>query len=145
MPFQFPFASVLRFRESIEKREEVALQTIQLEIARVRRRIDELTDEMTRVWQKREKALQKAIQANRLQTMQIEINAVVEAKQKLSETLQTLKLQRDEQMKNYRTARRQRQILTDLLAQKKSAYEQEQTRREQKMLDDIVAVRWQRG
>ena len=48
MGFRFTFASVLRFREGIEKSEELALQKVQFEVARVRRRIDELTEDMTR-------------------------------------------------------------------------------------------------
>lgn len=145
MPFHFPLASVLRVRESIENREEVALQKIHLEVARVRRRIDELTDEMTRAWQERERALQKTIEANRLHALQVEINAAVEAKQILSETMQTLMRQRDAQMKIYRNAHSGRQMLTNLMAQKKSAYELEETRVQQKAIDDIVAARWQRG
>ena len=145
MPFHFPLASVLRLRESIEKREEVALNKIQLEVARVRHRIDELADEMARAWQEREKALQKTIQANRLQTMQVELDAATETKRILSETMQTLKHQRAAQMKSYQNAHRQRQMLTDLFAQEKRAYELEQTRRQQKVLDDIMASRWQRS
>lgn len=144
MPFRFPLVSVLRVRESIEKREEVALQRVQLEVARIRRRIDELTGEMAKSYQAREMALHQTIRANRLQTMQEEINAAAEAKQILADTLHTLQRQRDTQMKIYKTAHSGRQMLSDLLAQKKSAYEQEQMRIQQKRLDDIVASRWQR-
>ena len=56
----------------------------------------------------------------------------------------TLQLQRDTQMKVYRNAHSGRQMLTDLLAQLKSAYEQDQVRIQQKRLDDIIASRWQR-
>ena len=145
MPFRFPLASVLRVRESIEKREEVALQAAQLEVARVRRRIDELTDEMRSAWEKRERALKQSTQANHLQAMQVEINAAMEAKKVLVETLQTLRHRRDEQMKIYKNAHTGRQMLTDLMDQKKSAYEQEQVRAEQKTLDLIIAARWQRN
>ena len=145
MPFRFTLASVLRFRESIENREEVSLKRLQLEVRRVRGRIDELTDEMARAWQERERALEQTIQANRLQTVQLEINAAAEAKKILLETMLTLKCERDAQMKTYQVAHRGRQMLTDLLTQKRSEYEQEQARREQKMLDDVVAARWQRS
>jgi hypothetical protein len=36
-------------------------------------------------------------------------------------------------------------MLSDLLTQKKNAYELEQMRQQQKVLDDIVAARWQRN
>jgi flagellar export protein FliJ len=145
MPFKFSLASVLRFRESIEKREETALQAIQLEVTRLRRMMDELTDDMTRTWQDREKELQKTLPASQLQAMQAGIDAALEAKQILLEKIQTLVRQRDAQMKAYRTAHRERQMLSDLLTQKKNAYELEQMRQQQKVLDDIVAARWQRN
>jgi flagellar export protein FliJ len=144
MPFRFSLAPVLRVRESVEKRQETALHAAQLELARTRRRIDELTHEMARAWEKREQALRETIPANRLQTMQAEINAAVEARQTLQETSQTLKCDRDLQMKLYTAAHASRQIITDLLAQKKSAYLQQEVRAEQKMLDSVVAARWQR-
>jgi flagellar biosynthesis chaperone FliJ len=90
MPFKFSLASVLRFRESIEKREETALQAIQLEVTRLRRMMDELTDDMTRTWQDREKELQKTLPASQLQAMQAGIDAALEAKQILLEKIQTL-------------------------------------------------------
>jgi flagellar export protein FliJ len=144
VPFQFPLASVLRLRKSIERREEMSLKAALLELARVRRRIDELTDEMAKVFQDREKALRNSTTANRLQSMQVEINAAIEAKQILFETLQALKLQRDNQMKVYKAAHNGRQVLSDLLVQQKSLYDQEQLHRQQKQVDDMFAVRWQR-
>ena len=120
------------------------LQAVLLELARVRRRIDELTDEMAKACLERERELQNPITANRLYTMQVEIDAAIEAKQILFETLQKLTLQRDTQMKVYQSAHRGRQVLSDLLAKEKELYEQEQLRMQQKQLDDIFAARWQR-
>jgi flagellar export protein FliJ len=145
MPFRFSLASVLQLRKSIERREEMSLKTAQLEVARVRRRIDELTEEMAKASQERGRALQNSISANRLQSMQVEINAAIEAKQTLLETLQTLTLQRDMQMEIYRDAHRGRRVLTELRAQKRNLYEQEELRRQQKQLDEIFAARWLRS
>lgn len=145
MPFRFPLASVLRVRESVEKREEVALQKAHLEVAHVRRAIDELTAELERACDEREKALRRTIPASRLRAIEIEINAAVETKQTLLNSLETLRRRRDAQMKRYKTAHSERQMLTDLLAQQKSSYEHEQIRIQQKRLDDIVATRWQRN
>jgi flagellar export protein FliJ len=143
--FRFPLASVLRLRTSIERRAEMSLKATQLEVARARRRIDELTDEMAKACQDREKTLRISTPANRLLAMQLEINAAIEAKQILFDTLQTLKLQRDTQMKVYQTAHNGRQVLTDLRAQYRDLYEQEELRRQQKQVDDIFASRWLRS
>jgi flagellar export protein FliJ len=145
MAFRSALKPVLSVREIIEKREEVALKRAQLEVTRVRRRIEELTDELAKANLERDQALLKSVQANRLQSMQGEINAANETKQLLNDTLKTLKSQRDTQMKVYTTAHSGRRMLSEFLAQQKNQYEQEQTKVQQKRLDDIVATRWQRN
>jgi flagellar biosynthesis chaperone FliJ len=91
LPFRFSLASVLQFRKSIERRAEISLMSTQLEIARARHRIDELTDEMAKACQEREKDLGNFAPANCLQAKQAEISAAIEAKQTMFETVQTLK------------------------------------------------------
>jgi flagellar export protein FliJ len=145
MGFRFTLESVLRFREGIEKREELALQKIQREVARVRRRIDELTEGLAKADNEREHSLQSWIQAFQLKDLQNEIGAAVDARQVQLETLATLKSQGDEQMKVYQAARVNRRMLTDLQKQQREAWEQSQLRMEQKRTDDLFASRAQRG
>ena len=145
MGFRFTLASVLRFRESIEEREELALKKVEFELARVRRRIDELTQELAKASDERDAALQKSMEAFRLKNWQDEMNASSETKQILVETLATLKSQRDAQMLLYQAARVNRRTLTDLQKQQQGLWEQEQVRIEQKQLDDIFSSRLQRS
>ena len=145
MPFRFSLASVLRVRESIERREELALQRVEMEVVRVKHRIDELTQELARAGEARENALRNSIPAYDLQSMDAQMNAALDAKQILLDTLQTLQQQRDAQMKLYQVAYNGRQMLTDLLEQKKSEYKQEQDHAQQKRIDDLFASRWQRN
>lgn len=144
MGFRFSLASVLRFRESVEKREEIALQRAHLEVAKVRHHIDSVTAEITKALDARERTLRNSTPANQLQNLQVEMDAAVEAKRALTETLQTLNMKRDQQMNLYRIARGNRQMLSNLLDQQLSSWEQEQLRTEQKQLDDIFAARSQR-
>jgi flagellar biosynthesis chaperone FliJ len=85
------------------------------------------------------------MQACQLKDLQDEMNSAVVAKQTLSETLVTLKSQRDTHMKLYQAARVNRRMLTDLLEQQRNAWEQNQLRIQQKTLDDIFVARLQRG
>jgi flagellar export protein FliJ len=145
VPFRFSLASVLRVRESIERREELALQRVEMEVVRVKHRIDELTQELARAGEARENALRNSIPAYDLQSMDAQMNAALDAKQILLDTLQTLQQQRDAQMKLYQVAYNGRQMLTDLLEQKKNEYKQEQDHAQQKRIDDLFASRWQRN
>jgi flagellar FliJ protein len=145
MAFRFPLATVLRVRESLEKREERALQRIQLEMARVARRMEDLTEAMTQAYGARNQALQQAIPAGQLHTMLWEAQAAVEAKNALRITLQGLEEQRLKQMKVYLAAHREHETMINLFNEQRNAYEVEQTRAQQKYLDDIFIARRQRG
>lgn len=145
MGFKFSLASVLRFRESVERREALALQKAHLEVARVRHHIDKLTANIMETLDEREKTLRNPTPAHQLQYLQAEMDAAVDAKRSLSETLHTLNIKRDQQMNLYRIARGNRQMLSNLFDQQLNAWEQEQLRTEQKELDDIFAARTQRS
>lgn len=144
MTFQFSLSTVLRFRESVEKREELALQTTQLEIARVCRATDELAAKIAEKYSAIERAMQRSLQANLLQLMLSELNETVEERQDLLLKLEVLQQKRKVQLESYRTAHSGRRMLTDILTQQRNAYEQKQMRAQQKFLDDVFAARAQR-
>jgi flagellar export protein FliJ len=143
--FRFSLASVLRVRESIERSEELALQKVELEVARVQRQIEELSKELDKLVAAREQSLQQPTPAYRLREMQEGMDALVSAKQALAETLRDLREKRDAQLKRYQIAHNGRRMLTEMRSQQKEAYEQEQSRAQQKRLDDIFVARRQRG
>jgi flagellar export protein FliJ len=145
MGFKFSLASVLRFRESIEQREELALQKAQNEVERVRQRIDALIAELAKADKEQEEALLQSTEAYRLQDMQAGIQVAKEARQTLLETLETVKDVRDRQMNVFQTARSNREMLSDLRVEQRNAWEQDQARVQQKVLDDLFAARFQRG
>jgi flagellar export protein FliJ len=145
MAFRFTLASVLGVRESLERREELALTKIQLEMARVQHGIEKVNAELAEAQQMREECMRQPIPAAQLQTMLHAAGAATERKTKLLESLVVLERQRGEQMRAYQAARRARQVLSDLRAQHLEAWELEQARTQQKIIDDIFATRNQRS
>jgi flagellar export protein FliJ len=145
MPFQFSLATVLKVRESLEKREERALQKIQLEMAHVLRQIEELTEQIAKTHQAREQAMAQPIPASHLQTLLAQAQAAAERKIALFQALRTLEQQRDRQIKVYQQAHRDRETLTDMSNKQRDIYEQDQARAEQKTLDDIFMARRHRS
>jgi flagellar FliJ protein len=145
MAFRFPLATVLRVKEGLERREERALQRIQLEMARVAHRIDELTVAIEKAHAARNQVLQQAVPAGQLHTMLWEAKAAEDLKNALRITLQGLEEQRLKQMKVYLAAHREHETMINLFKEQRSAYEVEQTRAQQKYLDDIFIARRQRG
>lgn len=145
MGFRFPLSTVLRFRESVEKREELALQSIQLEIAGVRRHVDELTSKITQKYESVELAMQRPVQANSLQLMLDEVNDAIEERLNCLLALEVLQQERKVRLNSYRDAHSGRQMLTDIFTQQQNAHEQKQSRTQQKFLDDIFAARSQKS
>ena len=145
MAFRFTLATVLRVRESIERREERALQRIQLEMARVARQIEELNEALKKAYEAREQALRHAMSAVELQTMLYQAQATVAAKNALLLTLQKLEEQRLKQMKVYQAAHRDHETMINLFNEQRDMYEVEQVRAQQKYLDDIFMGRRHRS
>ena len=145
MGFRFPLATVLRFRQGLEKREELALKKVLLEIAQTRRRIEQLSADIARAEDERENALRRSITAFQLQSMLSEASAAIDRRRVLLESLVPLEQRRVQQMKAYQAAHRDRQMLSDMASRQRDAYEQDRTRAQQKMLDDVFASRAQRG
>ena len=145
MPFRFPLAAVLLVRENAELREERALQKIQQEIAQVSRQIEELDAEVASVHAVRNQAMLESIPAFELQSLLRRAEDAAKRKKPLLERMQVLLENRNRQMKVYQAARRDHETLTDMLEKQRESYEQEQTRKAQKLLDDIYVARRQRN
>ncbi|MGA7342231.1 MAG: flagellar FliJ family protein [Terracidiphilus sp.] len=141
MAFRFSLATVLRYRESIEEREERALQKFLLEIARIRHEIEQLTAGIAAKQQERYEAMQQPLPAFHLQTMLSEIDAALERRKALTALLEELERQRKKQMQIYQAAARDRKMLSDIFTRQRDAYEQERARTLQKFLDDIFVTR----
>ena len=145
MAFRFPLATVLRVKESIEKREERALQRIQLEMARVARQIEDIDEGLANAQRAREQAMRQTMPAGQLQTMLWEARSALESRKVLVQALQTLEQQRDKQLKIYQAAHREHETLINLKREKHEIYDLEQTRAQQKYLDDIFIARRHRA
>lgn len=145
MGFQFRLATVLRLRESLKKQEERALQRIQLEITQTTQEVEQ-TDEAIacarRSWQA---ALLSPTAAVHLQSMLSEECSLTSTRQVLMEKLERLTCERDKQLVRYRAAHRNYEALVNLSAEQLAAYEQQQARAQQKLLDDIFMARMRRG
>jgi flagellar export protein FliJ len=145
MAFRFSLATVLRYRDSMEKREELALKRVLMEIARTRLEIEHLTRQIARAQAAVEKTLEQPVSAAHLQSMVSEIDALFDRKKSLSESLAALERRRQLQMQAYQAAHRDRKMLSEMANRQRDAYEQERARREQKFVDDIFAARAQRN
>jgi flagellar export protein FliJ len=145
MRFQFSLATVLRLRESIEKREKLVLQGIQAEIANISQHIDDLTAFIAEARRAQEFAMRQPAPAGHLQTVLWECQVAAEKRALLHKQLTSLEKRRMEQMKIYEIAHSDREVLVTMRERQRRIWVLDYARRQQKQLDDIFSMRRHRA
>jgi len=144
MAFRFSLAAVLRYRESLERREELALQAILADMGRTVRQIERLTVELARANQALTKATAEPLPASQVQSMFRETESIAAQRKALIDSLAQLERRRRAQIAIYQAAHRNRQMLSDMASRQREEYDAEVVRRHQRSIDEIFAARAQR-
>ncbi len=141
MPFHFPLATVLRYRESIEQRERLALEKIQQEIAGIELQIRQTSDACLAAGKNRSAALAQGTSAAEMQSAYEYEKALELQGEILRVRLQDSKKKWQQQLAVYEAARRNRDTLEKLRQQQREVYIREQAKREQAAADDLFLSR----
>ncbi|MGB8010563.1 MAG: flagellar export protein FliJ [Terriglobales bacterium] len=141
MAFHFPLEAVLRYRESIEQREHLALEQIQQNIVRVEQRISQLEEDASAATHNRMADLAHGTRAAVVQSAYEYQKALEQQIQTLRALLQDLKIKWRQQLSVYEHARRNRETLEELRDQQLETYTREQTKRQQAVIDDLFLAR----
>lgn len=145
MAFQFPLAAVLRYRESLEQREYLALEKIQQDIVRLEGRIRQVESERSEASENRIRELARGTRAVALQSAYEYEKALEQEIERLRGQWQELKKKWRQQLAAYELARRNRETLEKLRERQRDAYTQEQSKREQAVIDDLFLARRNRS
>lgn len=137
MAFDFSLHSVLKVRTLVEEREERLLQLILQEVATTRHAIENTAQ---RLGEARQADSSRAFAATDLQARYAEVEQLRQARCDLESRLAKLEQLRDVQMAKYSAARREREMLTDMREQQREAYDQQQAKSEQSVLDDTFSA-----
>jgi len=141
MAFQFTLHSVLRARIIVEEREERLLQKILVEIAQCTREITRLDEEMVSVNKGREENVHQQTLGRTLHGQYGEMQELMRVRDLLVGQVERLEELKAMQLSVYNTARQNRELLTDMRATKREAYDTDLSRREQSVLDDNFIAR----
>jgi flagellar export protein FliJ len=141
MAFQFPLATVLRFRGIIEEREERVLQGILYEIAEISQALRRIDVDINSSNASRVSDRFKPSSGSQIHNSYAAIWELKQHKVELSADRAKLETLRDKQIGIYEAARRDREMLTDMKKDKRGAYQLEFARQEQKTLDDNYLAR----
>ena len=142
MAFRYPFQSILRLRQSLERQEEQRLLAIAANVARLRAQIEQWEDarrEMRRI------ASQELIAGSSGATLQfatLRDASAAKAQELLQRELVEAEKQRLQQLGVYQKARQKREIFERLRDRQKEIYNLAAARREQEQADDSFLTRF---
>jgi flagellar export protein FliJ len=141
MAFKFPLETVLRVRGIVEEREERMLQRILFEISQTLETLAHTDAEIAGSNASRCADILKPFIGLNLHASYGAVKELRRTKKDLEAQIEKLEQLRDQQRVVLEGARRNREMLTDIRAEKRIAYESEIARREQKTLDDNYIAR----
>jgi flagellar export protein FliJ len=141
MAFQFPLATVLRFRGVLEEREERMLQRILSEISQVQEIQARIDSQIADSDARRRAAVFKPFAGHDLHASYGEVKELRQRRKNLEEQIRKLEQLRDMQFIAYAAARRDREILSEMREEKRSEYDSDMARSEQKTIDDNYIAR----
>jgi flagellar export protein FliJ len=145
MAFKFPLAPVLRVRGIIEEREEGILQKILFDISQTFDALERIEVQIAESDAARLADILKPSFGRDLHASYGEVKDLKQRRKELEARIQKLEQARDVQLLIYEAARRDREMLTDMRQKKRTAYESDMSRSEQKTLDDNYNARRSRG
>jgi flagellar export protein FliJ len=141
MAFLFSLDTVLRVRGILEEREERLLQKILFEISQTLEALARTDAEIAGSDASRSTDLFKPVIGRSLHASYGALKELRESRNDLEGQIEILEKLRDRQRIVYEGARRNREMLTDIRAEKRCNYESDTARREQKTLDDNYIAR----
>jgi flagellar export protein FliJ len=145
MAFKFPLATVLRVRGIIEEREEGILQKILFDISQTFDGLERIETQIAESDAARLADIFKPSFGRDLHASYGEVGELKQRRKDLEARIQQLEQARDVQLLVYEAARRDREMLTDMRQKKRTAYDSDMSRSEQKTLDDNYNARRGRG
>jgi flagellar export protein FliJ len=141
MAFHFALDPVVRFRQSVEDREQAALEKIAGELAQLSEALESAKQKIQESEAARVADLCKPTIGLHVHASYGEVMHWKQRRKDLEGQLKQLEQARDMQLRVYEAARRDREILTNMHDKQRAAYESDRTRREQKTLDDQTLAR----
>ena len=145
MPRPFPLSAVLAIRQQKEEAEERALGAIGARVTEVRAAVARIEAELVRHGAERASELSATHLAAHHVAAGNRWKMLRETRANLLNGLQQLKSQRSESMARYLAARSDREMLTELRAKQRDAWNAELADREAKQIADLYAARLHRS
>jgi flagellar export protein FliJ len=141
MPFRFPLQALLHFRQSVEHQQELRLRAANQQVARVRHALEQLDGRIRQTQAVYSQYLAGGTTGAELSFLETTEGLLRAQRQEGEHELLRCQHVRDQQERVFRQARRERETFESLRDEQLRAYERDQSRREQRRLDDLFLMR----
>jgi len=145
MAFRFSLDVVLRVRRGLERQRELALQAANHRVTTLARQLDDLRAEIAAGESRKARDLQCGLSAAELQFDLLCRSVLLQWQGGLQTQLTEMQRLRDSRAADFRQARQEREALEILRENQFSLYRQQEDRRGQRRLDDLLLSRRPRG
>ena len=141
MPFRFPLQTLLRFRQSLERQQELRLQEAHQQVAAIRQQIARVRQSRAELDLEELRELQSGVSAAQLHFHILVRSLLAKRRESLEGELARREESLRERQQEFQAARRQREAVATLRDGQLRAYTQTEARREQRRLDDLFLLR----
>jgi flagellar export protein FliJ len=141
MAFHFTLEAALRYRQSLEEREQLRLESLLARRAALLQELQRADEARLQVQKAMRQVLQTAAAAAELQFCALQLNGIARQQNVLRSQLLQLEREVDEQTARYRQERQKREVLQSLRDVQLQEYRLVQQRRQQAMLDELYLLR----
>lgn len=141
MPFEFSLAAVLKYRESVEHMEYLALEAIHLEVAQAEALIRQVDEWRLMASEHRAAQLARGVASIHLQGAYEHELALERYRDSLQGKLKELRQALRQHFKAYEAARQKREMLDKLRSHQLDRYNRWLAKRQQSTLDDLFLAR----
>jgi flagellar export protein FliJ len=145
MAFRFPLATVLRLRESLERKEQLALEMCYQQLAAAQRRLSEVDGWLEYKRKEYENQLLQGTSGVELQFQENERQRMENFRETVMQQIAEAQARLRQQMEMYRTVRQHREVITELRKAQFEKYRRQESLQEQKTRDDLFLLRRQRA
>jgi flagellar export protein FliJ len=141
MAFVFSLEALLLFRKSLEHQEELLLQEANYQLSLVQRQISEVDSQLESLQKLLQHELQQGLSAAELHFRNQCGVTLIEHRRRLEQDAVRKEKLRRERMESFQIARRRREVVETLRQHQWQLYRQNETRQEQRQLDDQLLSR----
>ncbi len=141
MPFHFSLRALLRLRQTYEKRERMHLKVLNVAYSRLQQEYQASGEQRMLVFEQLAKQLQEGISGSELQIASTSLQHSANRQHQLTGQMNDLEPQIRKQTDTYLESQRRRKILDSLRQRELRAFELDENRREQQLIDDLFVQR----